>query len=370
MAAACSSTAPSLTPAARVRPTAAPSLVVTPPPAGLAAVIDRVAEKALEDFGLVGIVVGVRQGEYPPFIKAYGHADIAKTTPAAPSSAHPIASVTKQFTAAAIMQLAEEGKLSLDDPIGRFISMVPPDWEQVRVRHLLNHTSGVVDPNKIGLASLDRYREHPLEEVTALIKELSAERAFEPGSHYEYSNAGYHLLGTIIESASRMTYGEYLQQHIFDPLDLGNTRFEMTFPANLWQGYTRVDGELQPVEPVHPSLSYSSSGLVSTAADLLQWQRALTEGRVVNPESYRRMITPTKLSSGKEYPYGFGLLLIGLHCENAVRHDGGIPGWETVSLYCPEDNLGLVVLLNSNPADPMTIHRLISRLTRAVLNAP
>jgi CubicO group peptidase (beta-lactamase class C family) len=153
--------------------TAIPVPVATAPPTSpldLALVIDPVVAKAIDEFDLVGLTIGVRQGMSQPFIRAYGHADMFASTPADPADIYPIASVTKQFTAAAVMQLAEAVRLSLDGPISEFISGAPATWEGITVRHLLNHTSGLADLNEAAIALLDVNRGNTLEEVIAVIE--------------------------------------------------------------------------------------------------------------------------------------------------------------------------------------------------------
>jgi D-alanyl-D-alanine carboxypeptidase len=339
----------------------------TPNPPSLAELIGPIVENAVKQQGWVGAIVGVRLRAGPPYIAAFGSADIQGSVPAAPSSAHPIASVTKQFTAAAVMQLVERGRIALDDPLSAYLSDTPSVWRNVTVRHLLNHTSGIVEPGDINLVFQTYFQAKTPMDVVAAVKRLAREPVFEPGSHHEYSNFGYLLLGAIIESASGVTYGQYLQANIFEPLGLDDTQFAETFPSSLWPGYVRENGRLVSATPVQPALSFSAGGIVSTAADLIAWQQALAGGRVVSPDSYRQMITPTRLASGEDYPYGFGALLVALHCQDGVRHDGGMPGYETVLLYCPQEDVAIVLMFNSNPTDPTAIHGLLTQLSRALL---
>jgi D-alanyl-D-alanine carboxypeptidase len=323
----------------------------------------------MEQQGWVGAIMGVRVGADPPYIAGFGSTDVQEAVPVSPSSAHPIASVTKQFTAAAVMQLVERGKIDLGDPISVYLDDTPSGWRNVTVRHLLNHTSGIVEPGDINSVYKNMYRGQALGDVVQMIEELASEPAYEPGSHHEYSNFGYLLLGAMIENASGMSYGQYLEANIFGPLGLRSTRFDTYFPGNLWPGYARENGRLEGVKPVDPGLSNAAGGIVSTAADLLAWQQALTGGSVVSPDSYRQMVSPTQLTTGDEYPYGFGLLLVALHCKDGVRHDGGMPGYETVLLYCPQEDVGIVLMFNSNPTDPTAIHSLLARLSRALLES-
>lgn len=351
--------------------TATPVPAPTTPPAprlDLAAVIDPLVAKAIDEFDLVGLTIGVRQGKSQPFIRAYGHADVFTSTPTDPATIYPIASITKQFTAAAIMQLVEAGRLSLDDAISGFIGGAPAAWEGITVRHLLNHTSGLADLNEAAMAALEVNGGNTLEEVIAVIESRSQVPSFAPGSAYAYNSVGYYLLGAVVERVTGMKYGEYLRSNIFEPLGLTSTSFEMIFPSGLAQGHRPVNGALQPVPLVHPSLTYSTSGIVSSARDLLAWQQALAEGRVVHPSTYQLMISPTTLPSGAVVAYGYGMGVGRAGCSNAVDHSGRAPGFESYLLYCPDDDMGLVVLLNSNPADPTAVSSLASRLTRAALN--
>lgn len=345
-----------------------PEATATLPAPDLAPLVDPIVENAMQEFGLVGLTLGIRQSETAPFVKAYGRNDTVGSMPADPALVYPIGSLTKQFTAASILQLAEAGTLNLDDPISRFIPGTPNAWAGITVRHLLNHTSGLSDFDAALIASLDKDRAYTVEEVLALIKEAAPVPAFTPGSAFQYSSVGYGLLGATIERVSGLSYGEYLRQHLFGPIGLDASGFDMVYPAGTAQGHAWVAGELQPVAPVHPSISFAAGGVLSTARDLLTWQQALAEGRVVSQGGYASMITPTILADGTEVPYGYGLWIGRGMCQAAVDHSGRMPGYESHLLHCPYDDLGLVVLLNSSPADPGALETLVSRLTASLLN--
>jgi CubicO group peptidase (beta-lactamase class C family) len=353
----------STAPASAPSPNVSPGLTFTPPPPDLEPIVDLVVADVMDEFDLVGVTVGVQRDSGPAFIKAYGH-------DASPDGVYLIASVTKQLTAAAVLQLAEAGKLSLDDPVGRYFAYAPSSWEPITVRHLLNHTSGLPELDAEALASLDVNHKHAVDVVVDLIQAESEVLAFTPGSSFGYVNAGYYLLGVIIERVSGLTYGQYMAQHIFQPLGLDSSGFEMVYPPNLTQGYSLVNGDRTDVQPIHPSLTYAVGGVVSTARDLLAWQRGLAEGRVVSPQAYQTMTAPTTLSSGGEVAYGYGLWVGHPACAEAVHHGGRIQGYASHLLNCAADEVGFVVLLNSNPADPAAAQSLISRLAWAVLNPP
>ena len=326
---------------------AGPDATSTPVPAGVLspkdlAAFDFVVERKIEAVPLAGLTLAIRWGSEPPYVKGYGVADAATSAPATEDTIYQIASLTKQFTAAAIMQLVEQDRLALDEPITEIFPQAPNSWQGITVRHLLNHTSGLPDLDELpragsGFSGLDS-----ADELIAALYE--APLWFDPGSQFKYGDIGYRLLAAIIEEVTGLASKEYIQQEILVPLGLDSTFACHERPEDLAQGYEIVDRSLMPVLAYDPSAVVGSSGLCSSAGDLIAWQDALASGRVVSPDSYRQMTTPTILTDGTSIPYGYAL---GLDDE-MVAHGGAVPGFRGWMVHYPDEDLALVLLSNTN----------------------
>jgi CubicO group peptidase (beta-lactamase class C family) len=218
------------------------------------------------------------------------------------------------------------------------------------------------------LSALDPEVSHDVGAVVELIKLRNPVLAEPPGSAHVYVSVGYYLLGAIIERATGLTYGVYLDQ-VLAPAGLAATRFAPALPSNVVQGHLLGTSGPYPVWPVDPSLTYAVGGVTSTAGDLLLWQRALADGEIVSRSSYGKMITPTALADGTVVAYGLGLRLDHPSCSGGTYHVGRLPGYESLALHCERDDLSVVVLLNSNPADPGAIETIGMRISQTVLAA-
>jgi D-alanyl-D-alanine carboxypeptidase len=296
--------------------------------------------------GVPGVTIAVSDGNSWT-IRSWGNMQ--------PNSVSQIGSVTKQFTAAAILRLAEAGKLSVEEKARVWIPELDSRFDAITIEHLLTHRSGLVEyTGKLG----NPWEPKTQAEVLALI--TSGPPTFIPGSHFSYSNSGYYLLGMIVERASSQTYEQFLRTTFFEPLALRDTSYcGTTAPAP--DGYViNPDGEMFAVEAANMTVPYSAGALCSTAADLLRWTDALTEGRVVSPASYERMTR----SAGAFY--GYGLMLNPLDGRRRVWHNGAILGFETSVMHFPDEELTVVVL--SNALDLRAAHR-ATQMSEAVAKA-
>lgn len=278
------------------------------------------------------------------YAKGFGLASRELKVPNRPGLAYRIASVTKQFTAAAVLALVEDGKVGLDAPIGTYLKELPEAWRAVTVRQLLNHTGGI--PNYTEELS---YRARMREDLPGL-KLLQAHvwtkpLDFAPGSQWHYSNSGYYLLGLLIEQVSGTPYGSFLEARFFTPLGLTRTTYgtETAFVPGLATGYGEGG---QPASYLSLNQAFAAGALVSTAEDLARWTHALHGGKVVNAESLRLMTRPTRTSDGKEHPYGFGLGFRTLAGHRLIGHNGGINGFSSTVEADPEGHTVAVLLFN------------------------
>jgi len=289
-------------------------------------------------------LVVIKNGEVV-MMKGYGLANLDHDVPVTPDTAFELASVTKQFTATAIMLLVEEGKVKLDDPIREHLPNSPGQWKEIRVRHLLTHTAGLPS-NENSWKSL--YIEGGrLNYTTAQLFESATKDpiSFEPGERYQYSDVGYFLLGMIIEKASGQRYRDFLTERFFKPLGMKSSSVEDQWAILKGRaaGYTLRNGQLVNNRRVVQVELPSHYGVYSSVRDLAKWEIALASGKVVKESSLTAMWTPAKLNSGSSTQYGFGWGLISRGGNRMIQHIG-ITGTEYTRY--PDHKLTVIVLTN------------------------
>ncbi len=332
--------------------------------AGMAARIDAIVEAPIRAGKIAGASVAVVKGGDTLVLKGYGLADLELDVPTPPKATYEIGSVTKQFTAAAILLLAEEGKLSLDDDLAKFLPDYPTGGRRVTIRRLLNHTSGIK-----GYTEIPEFREfqmlkRPREELVALFGSKPLE--FTPGDEQIYNNSAFFLLGLIIEQVSGAKYEDFVQTRIFDSVGMKDSYYcsERTVRKNHAHGYdTDQAGGLVLKGYLDHSWPYAAGSLCSNTVDLVAWNQALHGGKVLKPESYREMTTPGVLNDGTRLRYGMGIGLADISGRRAIAHGGGINGFLSESEYYPDDDLVVVVLQNtSGPVAPRELARQIAEV--------
>ena len=329
--------------------------------AELEARIDALAAAALEAPGAVGLSVAVGVGDRVVYAKGFGLAEVEHKVPADAETLFRIGSVTKQYTAAAVMRLVEQGKLSLDDPIEKVLPEYPAPAKPVTIRRLLDHTSGI--PSYTGNHAFmmrDASLELTPQEMLATFKDAPLD--FEPGTEFKYNNSAYYLLGLVIEKASGKPYPQYLADEFFTPLGLKRTRYESNREVipNRAQGYDFQNGKLLNDRPIGADVPGAAGSLLATAADLVRWQIALTGGEVVTPSSYEQMSTGLVLPDGTPTNYGFGLAIGTLEGRRAVQHGGGIFGFNSMLAYYPEQKVSVAVISNSDAVSSGRLARVIA----------
>ncbi len=305
---------------------------------------DAVVEGVVED-AAPGVAVAVlRDGEFI-HRKAYGLADLEWQTALRPDCSFRIASLSKQFTAAAIMRLVERGMLGLDDPLERRLQAFDPRGRKVTPRHLLNHTSGIRNHDQDHVRRTDRVnisRDRLLEEI------LASPFDFEPGRRYRYCNSGYILLGAVIEAVSGIDYEAFLRAEFFDPLGMTRTGLclaDAIIPLRA-RGYVRGRSGFHNARPDPTNWSHSAGGLCSTLDDLAKWDAALRDGRAVRRESFEVMLEPTLLKDGSLYPYGFGWGTAVYEDQALHHHTGGVSGFACQMARLTDGGLTTIVLSN------------------------
>ncbi len=328
--------------------------------------LESLVESAF-DHDLPGGVILVAHKEQVLYQSATG---ISETDgpPLSIDSIFRVASVTKQFTAVAILQLAEQGKLDLDDDITKHIPEFDTRGDYISIEMLLNHTSGIR-----GYTSMPAF--NPELEATDVTPEQimdffnDQELLFKPGTLHSYSNSGYALLGIIIERVSKQSYAEYMQANIFAKADMqrafaGNDHMDTTGFAT---GHRRTRAGFEPTDYISLTWPYSAGCIETTVADLHKWMRALFSGKLITPESLSRAHTVTTLPNGREMRYGYGWDILEVQGRPSVEHGGGIAGFVSHVLYIPSEEIFVAILCN---AQHRGIEDLSARLAAIALGKP
>jgi CubicO group peptidase (beta-lactamase class C family) len=303
--------------------------------------------------------------------KGYGLANVETRAPATTRTVYQIQSMTKPFTAMAVMLLEQEGRLGLEDPVGRYLPGAPDAWKGITLRHLLTHTSGIKD-----------YINEPTQSLRLDVADEEVFRAaaprplnFQPGQRYAYSNTNYHLLGMIIHKLSGKPYGEFLRERVFEPLGMNDTRVLSLTEVipNRASGYVWEGGALRNGDYVAGSvLAYAGGGLRSTVLDLAKWDAALHSGKLLKREILERMWAAPHLNDGSQSEYGFGWGLGQARGHRFVSHTGGhLTGFTTIILRYPDDGLTVVALTNQRGgSNPNAIARGVANLYLPGIIAP
>jgi CubicO group peptidase (beta-lactamase class C family) len=325
----------------------------------------------VKDGRTAGISFVVTRGGDVVASGAYGFADLENRVPAGVGTVYAIGSITKTFTAAAILALADDGKLSLDDPLGRFVPTFPEPGRRATLHQLLNHTSGVRSMTSLG----PRYwaqagREIEPSELVALFANEPSD--FPPGSAYRYSNSGYVLLGLVVEKASGMPWGTFVTKRLLVPAGLAGTRDGQTpglVPGRA-RGTSRTkDGGFENAWHVSLTQGYSAGAILSTAGDVAAWIRRLTVEPPVSAASARAMATPAALPDGTVLSYGYGLGVDTFAGRRRLFHGGGLPGFDAWAVYVPGDDLAVAVLCNTDGDAAMEVADAMAGLVLGVPDA-
>ena len=310
--------------------------------------IDTRMAKLIDVVPLAGLAIGI-QYKNEIYEQGYGSADVENRKPVTAETVFPIASLTKSFTAAAILRLREEGKLRLDDPISRFLPGTPEMAKDVQIRYLLNHTSGLPDWS-IDAAQEALPERFTTDQAVAYYFSTVQSLEFEPGEASSYNNAGYFLLGAVIEKASGMMYEEYLKETFFGPLGLNSSGECSSEPEVL--GYHSINKQLEEARPSNLKLLGAAGGLCSNVGDLLKWLDTLRHGQASRQETWEQMIQQTVLPDGRRVEYGFGLVIEEDTLGPEISHDGVTAGFNSLFIYYPEHDLSIVLLTNTDGFDP------------------
>jgi CubicO group peptidase (beta-lactamase class C family) len=306
--------------------------------------LDGIVNQQMLANKIPGVSLAVlRKGEIV-HLKGYGLANVEHQVPVKPTTVFQSGSIGKQFTAAAVMLLVQENKLSLDDKISKYFLDVPATWKDITVWNLLTHTSGLGDyPPDIELK-----RDYTEDELLASFKKQPLD--FEPGSSWNYSNSGYVILGILIRKITGEFYGDFINKRIFQPLEMTTARVisEADIVPNRAAGYRLVKGELKNQEWVSPSTNSTADGsLYFSILDLAKWDAALYTDKLLAQQSRKQIWTPARLRDGTTKDYGFGWHLGEFHGRRLAFHGGAWQGFKTFIMRFLDTELTIIFLANS-----------------------
>ena len=317
-------------------------------PADLAAKIDKIANDALAKSGVPSASVAVVRDGKLAYAKAYGHARLDPETPATSAMRYSIGSISKEFTAAAILMLQQQGKLNLDDKIAKFFPDLT-DADRITIRQILSHTSGYQDfwPQDYLMPMMKQST------TPGHIMDVWARKPldFPPGSQWQYSNTGYVIAGAIVEKVTGQIPFEFLQQHVFPQLgitDAYDTNVH-ALPDTDARGYSRFAlGPLRPSQKEGVDWMFGAGELAMTASDLAKWDIAMIEQTLLQPASWRAMQTEVLLDNGLGSGYGLGVFVGKMDGHRMISHDGEVMGFTAGNTIFPDDKVAVVVLTNQD----------------------
>lgn len=322
--------------------------------------IDQVANDNYKKFAPGCAILVMKQGKVI-YEKGLGLANLELNVPMKPGMVFRIGSITKQFTAIAILQLMEKGQLALQDSIQKFISGFHFKGKTITIENLLTHTSGITGYDKLDAGIPNAIRvDFKTRAIIDTLDKLPLE--FDPGTRFSYSNSNYFLLGYIIEQLSGKTYPQYLKENILDTAGLQSTHYDSQTELipDRSAGYSYADGKYQNAGFISMSLVYSAGALVSTVGDLYKWHLALYNGKLIKKESLARATTAFRLADGTLSEYGYGFFIRNVNGANLIGHGGAIDGFRAMEAYYPEQDIFIACLLNSERDNDVQLFQLIA----------
>ena len=325
--------------------------------------MDTVVQAAMQQQGIPGLTVGLAKNGAMLYAQGYGVSDLTTRQATQPNLVFEIGSITKQFTAALIMKLQEQGKLHVDESMATYL----PEYNfpsAITIRMLLTHTSGLADFTDF--SQLGDWLRNGVSEATVLTTVSQAQLQFQPGSKYSYSNSNFFALGTIIEKLTGQSYAANLEQYIFRPLSLQNTYYVLPPPNQSATGYANQGSGLAPAIPWDRSAAFAAGALSSNVYDLAAWDNALFNGKVVSPVSFKAMTSSNGFNTPAGGSYGFGLALSTFNGRQIVWHNGQIGGFTAENAVFLDSGFAVMVLTNDQDADPDSV---VLKIMSAVCNS-
>lgn len=334
---------------------------------GLEYKVDSLVSTYLDSSKIAGVAIAVYKGEQKLLLKSYGYADLEFDVKLPVNASFEIGSVTKQFTAAAILQLVQEGKLKLDDDITKYLRFDTQN-RKVTILNLLTHTSGI--PGYTEMAEFENLsmQRHKRDTLLRLVEKKPFD--FEPGEKLIYCNTGFFMLGLIIEKVSGMTYEDYVKKNLFDKAGMTDSYYgsENRIIKNRAHGYDVDNKMMVRAAYLNHLWPYAAGSLCCTAGDLVRWNNALHHGKILGESMYREFITPARLNDGTVTRYAKGIGITGENERRMLSHGGGINGFLSDNRYFPSGEISIVVLINT--MGPVAPSKIADFITNILLGSP
>jgi CubicO group peptidase (beta-lactamase class C family) len=326
--------------------------------------MDSLVKTDMDSMRAAGIAVAVFKKDKPLLLKSYGYADLEWSVKMPVDASFEIGSVTKQFTGAAILLLAQQNKLNLDDEINRYITF-NSQGKKVTIRHLLSHTSGIKGYTELPEFENFSKLKFPKDSLLRLVEKHPFD--FDPGEALIYNNTGFFMLGLIIEKISGLSYEEYIKKNQFEPAGMSNSYYcsESKTIKNRAHGYDMGDKTLVRAGYLDHTWPYAAGSLCSTAEDLAAWNQALHHGKILNETSYAEFLKAAQLNDGSPTHYAKGITVTEFRGIPMISHGGGINGFLSENRYFPGEDLSIVVLVNTT--GPVSPHYLADQLSNWLL---
>jgi CubicO group peptidase (beta-lactamase class C family) len=333
-------------------------------PAGVndkSAQVDALMSSLIRDDAPGAAVLVIQNGQVV-HSKGYGLAQLETKERVTPGTAFELASTSKQFTAMAVMMLAERGRLSLDDPLSKFFTGFPPYAKKITVRHLLDHTSGLVD-----IINPQWFKKGYEPTSKDLLKQMARQSnvSFAPGERFEYNNAGYMLLALVVEKASGQAFARFMKENIFAPLDMRSTFiYDESKPktTRVAASYALIENNFKAFETTSDRFVYGAKGVISTLDDLVKWEHALETEKLVKAATLKEAFTSGKLNNGMATLYGFGWYVNQENGLDVFEHAGGYLGYRATVRRYPSARTTIFLLSNNATIEPTPLARKIAEI--------
>ncbi|MEG3659375.1 serine hydrolase [Arenibacter palladensis] len=324
---------------------------------------DALMSEVYKEDGPGAVALVVQKGKVL-YRRAFGMANLELGVKMKPENVFRIGSITKQFTASAILRLRDEGKLRLDDDITKYISKYPTHGHAISIEHLLTHTSGIRSYTEMKEWDAEvQKKDFTPTELIAFFKNQPMD--FKPGEEFHYNNSAYFILGYIIEVVSGKSYEEYIDSVFFKPLKMTNSYYDSSsrIIKNRAYGYNKNEDDYMNQDFLNMTQPYAAGSLLSSVDDLYKWYSAVMNDEVISETSRKEAHTPHLLNDGQKTGYGYGWFIGNIQGSKMIEHGGGINGYLTSSIYLPDDDVFVAVFTNCTCDDPDKIAKKIAAIT-------
>lgn len=327
---------------------------------------ERIIQSEFRDKNGPGAVFMVAKNGKPIYQKAFGKANLELDVNLSPENVFQLGSMTKQFTAIAVLMLEAQGKLATQDPISKYIPDYP-SGDQITIHHLLTHTSGIKDFTKMKTLSEIAQKEMTPKMMVDFFKNEQPD--FAPGEKFEYNNSGYVVLGYLIELIAGISYEDFIKHHIFEKAGMNHSYYasDRKIIDKRAYGYHKKEYGYVNKTIISFSIPFSSGALMSTSADMLKWQNALNSNLLLNAEETKKAFTTYKLNNGEAFTYGYGWHLREINGIAVREHGGSIFGFKTMGVYIPSKDIYVIGFSNCDCHSPTQITRDIAALALKLL---